>query len=95
MSAYVLAHVNITNAEDFGKYTAQFAPTLVPYGGKVLIVEDNPDVLEGQWPPGRTVMIEFASVEQATAWYKSDRYQSISATRRASSDATMAIVAGI
>lgn len=92
MPAYFIAHVHVTNAEAFREYERGFFPTLKPYGGKMLIADDTPDVLEGDWPEGRTVVIEFESGEQAKAWHDSDAYQEISEIRRANSESAMAIL---
>ena len=95
MAAYLLAHVEINDPDGFRDYTSAFATTLSPFGGRVLAADDDAQSVEGTWPAGRVVIIEFDSAETAHAWYESDAYQEISTIRRASSDATMAIVAGI
>jgi uncharacterized protein (DUF1330 family) len=60
----------------------------------MLIADNAPLSLEGDWPDGRTVVIEFEYPEQAKQWYDSDAYQSISEARRAHSESTMAILKG-
>ena len=94
MPAYFIAQVHVTDAEGFREYERGFFPTLKPFGGKMLIADDAPDVLEGDWPDGRTVVIEFETAEQATAWHASDAYQEISEIRRANSESAMAILSG-
>lgn len=93
-SAYFVAQVKITDAEAFREYERGFFATLKPFGGKMLIADNAPARLEGEWPEGRTVVIEFDSVEQAQAWYDSDAYQTISEIRRANSESTMVILRG-
>ena len=83
MPAYLVAQVKITDAEAFREYERGFFPTVKPFGGKMLIADNAPSTLEGQWPEGRTVVIEFETTEQAQAWYDSDAYQEISEIRRA------------
>ena len=95
MAAYLLAQVQINDLEGFRDYTAAFAPTLAPFGGKVLAADDDAQSVEGTWSAGRVVIIEFDTTERAHAWYESDAYQQISSIRRANSKATMAIVSGI
>lgn len=95
MTAYLLAQVQITDCDGFRAYTSAFAPTLVPYGGKVLAADDNAQPVEGTWPAGRVVIIEFDTAEAAHDWYQSDAYQQISAIRRAHSDTAMVVVAAI
>lgn len=95
MAAYLLAQVQINDRDGFRDYTHAFAPTLAPFGGKVLAADDNAQSVEGTWPAGRVVIIEFDTVDTAQAWYQSDAYQQISSIRRANSDATMVVVGGI
>jgi uncharacterized protein (DUF1330 family) len=92
--AYFFAQVQITDPEGFDEYSRAFSPTLKPFGGRVLAADDGPTQLEGEWPAGRTVLLEFESTEQAQAWYDSDAYQAISHIRRANSTSTIAIVKG-
>ena len=94
MAVYVLAQVKIQDAAGFAAYAAAFGPTIGPFEGRVLAVDDDPDVLDGEWPEGRSVVIEFPSHEQARAWYDSEPYQAASELRRAASISTMAVVAG-
>lgn len=91
MTTFVMAHVDITDADAFGTYTSQFAPTLQPFEGSVVLVSDSPEVLEGEWPPGRTVVLSFPTQEQARDWYNSDEYQRISQFRRASSNGSLVL----
>lgn len=95
MAAYLLAQVQINDVDGFGDYTSKFAPTLAPFGGMVLAADDAATPVEGTWPAGRVVIIEFATTEMAQAWYESDAYQEISSIRRAHSDASMVIVSGL
>ncbi len=95
MTTYVLAQVNVTDLDGFTEYTNQFAPTIVPFDGEVVMYSDNPEVLEGSWPEGRTVVLSFPSVEQARAWYHSEEYQRISELRRAASQGSLVIVEGV
>ena len=95
MTAYLLAQVEINDPDGFREYANAFAPTLASFGGKVLTADDNAHAVEGTWPTGRVVIIEFDSAEIAHAWYQSEAYQRISSIRRANSDANMVVVAGI
>lgn len=95
MPAYLLAQVEINDRDGFREYTSAFAPTLAPFGGKVLAADDHAQSVEGTWPKGRVVVIEFDNTETAHAWYQSDAYQKISSIRRANSDAAMIVIDGL
>jgi uncharacterized protein (DUF1330 family) len=65
------------------------------YAGKLLSVDEQPEVLEGSWDCTRTVLAEFPSREDAMAWYQSDAYQALAQHRFAASSANLAVVAGL
>ncbi|MFN3218736.1 MAG: DUF1330 domain-containing protein [Acidimicrobiales bacterium] len=94
MTVYVMAHVHITDREGFGEYAQRFGATLAPFGGRVIVVADDPDVLEGEWPAGRTVVLAFDDAATARAWWESEAYQEISALRRAASTSAMMVAPG-
>ena len=94
MSAYLIAQVKIVDADGFREYEKGFFATLKPFGGSVVIADGSPESVEGNWPDGRTVLIEFASMDDAKGWYHSDEYQRISQARRANGESTMAFLRG-
>jgi len=57
-------------------------------------VDEAAQVLEGDWNYMRTVLLEFPSEEQATAWYHSPEYQSLAEHRVAASDANIVLIKG-
>ena len=77
MPAYVIVGVDVTDPEAYGEYSRQVPATLKPYGGRFLVRGGTFDVLEGNWPASRIVVLTFPSVEQAKAWHESAEYQSI------------------
>jgi uncharacterized protein (DUF1330 family) len=76
MSAYVVVNVEVNDPQAYSEYTAQVPGTLEKYGGRFIVRGGEPQVLEGS-PLPRVVVIEFASTEQANAWYHSPEYQTI------------------
>ena len=75
-------------------YGQKSFPTMMQAGGRLLVAEDAPDVLEGQWRPTRTVIIEFDSVDAARAWYASSEYQAAIPLRQAAADTDVVILGG-
>ena len=63
-------------------------------GGRAIVVDDNPEAIEGQWHGSRVVVLEFDSVEAARSWYQSPEYQAVIGERHASTEANAAIVSG-
>lgn len=51
--------------------------TLAPFGGRLVATDGELDILEGEWPHPRLVIIEFPDGSAAQAWYRSDAYQRV------------------
>jgi uncharacterized protein (DUF1330 family) len=77
MPAYVLVGVDVTDLEAYGEYTRGVPATLEPYGGRFVVRGGEFEVLEGEWPASRIVVLTFPGVEQAKAWHESVEYQAI------------------
>jgi len=95
MAHYIIAQIDIQDREKYAQYEAGFMDVFTSYKGKLLSVDENVNLLEGQWPATRTVLIEFPSKEEALAWYESEEYQSLAKHRFAASSADIVIVSGI
>ena len=75
-------------------YGAASTAPLLEHGGRVLVVDEDVDVLEGAWHGTRTVVVEFESVEKAREWYESPSYQAALPLRHAASQCNVVIAAG-
>jgi uncharacterized protein (DUF1330 family) len=94
MAAYVIADVEVTDAERYADYRAQVSATLEPFGGRFLVRGGASERLEGDWLPARLVIIEFPSVDAARRWYDSPEYQAILGIRLDAATARLIIVDG-
>ena len=68
MAAYVIVQVDVTDPDTFDTYRAQVPATLEPFGGAYIVRGGAMEVLEGDWPVPRCVVIEFPDLESAKAW---------------------------
>ena len=87
MTAYVIADVEIIDADGFKQYSQQVPKTLEPYGGRFLVRGGAHETVEGDFRPKRIVVLEFPDVTSARAWYASPEYQRILPLRLRSSRA--------
>ena len=94
MPAFVIADVAITDPEKYKEYTAQTPESIAGYGGRFIVRGGLFEVLEGDWEPGRLVVIEFPNMDAALAWYRSDDYQDLAKIRHAASTAKILVVDG-
>jgi uncharacterized protein (DUF1330 family) len=96
MPAYVIAFVDVHDADRFAKeYVAPIGATLAPFGGRPIAVSDAAKTLEGEVPPGRTVIIEFPDLARAEQWYASDAYAPLIALRKKIATTTIVVLPGL
>ena len=95
MTVYIVARITINDRERYAQYEAGFLDIFAAHPGRLLAVDDNPEVLEGEWRCTRTVIAAFPDQEAALAWYRSDDYQSLAEHRFAASEGEIALVAGL
>ena len=91
---YVILTEVIRDPNGMQAYARAAGPTLAEFGGRVLVANAEPDVIEGEWPATQTVVVEFDSLEAARTWYHSDAYQAAAKLRQAAADCHAIIAAG-
>jgi uncharacterized protein (DUF1330 family) len=74
MSVYLISDVTVRNAQAFQVYRTRAAAAIKQYGGRYLARGGAIEPLEGSWRPETIILVEFPSIEQARAWYRSPEY---------------------
>jgi uncharacterized protein (DUF1330 family) len=95
MKGYAIVRVNVTDPERYKDYSAGTEASLQPHGGRFIVRGGATECVEGSWDVGRTVVIEFPSIDAARAWYHSDAYQELAKVRREASSADFVLVEGV
>lgn len=90
---YWVAHVTVDDPAGYEAYRAANAAAFAKYGARFLVRGGAQEVVEGA-ARGRTVVIEFPSMEAARACWDSPEYQAARALRMPVSHADVVIVAG-
>lgn len=91
MTAYLVASYTITDPEGYAPYPAAVAPTLLPYGGELIVADFQSHALEGK-PHPVTVIVKFPSKTAALDWYASSEYGAIIKLRTDHSEGTAVVV---
>lgn len=91
--AYWIAHVTIDDPTAYEAYRQANGAAFARFGGRFLVRGGDQKVVEGNSRP-RSVIIEFASREDAEACYLSEEYQAALALRQPVSTADLVIVDG-
>ena len=91
---YVVAEIQVTKPDGYKEYSSQVPATIEKYGGRFLVRGGATQVLEGEWPERRRVILEFPSVEAARKWWDSPEYEKPKALRKANSEGRLLLIEG-
>jgi uncharacterized protein (DUF1330 family) len=92
MSCYFVAQIKINDREEYKKYEDGFDEIFAGYKGMVVLVDEDPVVLEGSWPYTRTVLIRFPDEEEARRWYESSEYRKLAQHRLKAAECNIVLV---
>ena len=93
--AYLIAHVQVTDADGWKQYIAALPATMAPYHVKTLS-RAQPVALDASTPPaGSTVILAFNSMDDLKAWWNSPAYQAIIPLREKSAKSVVYALPGL
>lgn len=94
MSAYVIYEGEVLDHERYEIYKQAAAASIEAAAGRYLARGGRTDVLEGQAPTGRAVVLEFPDRDAALAWYRGEQYTRARSLRAGAARARMYLVDG-
>jgi uncharacterized protein (DUF1330 family) len=92
---YIIAQLRFTERERYDRYQSRFFGVFRNFRGKLLVADEHPVVLEGEWPRDKVVIMEFPDAEAAREFQESAEYQAIAIDRKAGADAVVLTVRGL
>ena len=95
MPAYVIYQGEVFDPERYEEYKRLVAPNIAAAGGRYLVRGGQAEALEGELPGGRTVVVEFSTMQAAVDWYRSEEYSAIRKVREGAARANIYVVEGI
>ena len=95
MTVYVIAQLKFKQRDLYDRYQSRFSGVFKNFVGKVLVAEENPLVLEGEWPRDKVVMMEFPDADAAQHFLGSPEYQAIAVDRKAGADGVVLMLQGL
>jgi uncharacterized protein (DUF1330 family) len=73
--AYVISAVEgVVDESTVKRYAELAGPAIEHFGGRFIVSNTEPVVVEGESPSNHLSMVEFPSMEDAKAWYNSPEY---------------------
>jgi uncharacterized protein (DUF1330 family) len=95
VTVYAIAQLRIHDQVPFERYAAGFMPVLRQYGGRLVVADGEPEVIEGEWDGNRVVVFAFDDRDAFTTWASSPEYQAIVPDRWDAAETTFLLVRGV
>ena len=95
MAAYIIAEISITDPVEYEEYKKLTPATVAAYDGTFVVRGAKTESLEGNWEPGRVVILQFPSVQRAKEWWSSEAYAKAKGIRQRASLSKMIVVEGV
>lgn len=94
MSVYLIAEIEVKNAEAYAEYAAQTPGLVARHGGKFIIRGGPAKALEGEWS-GRLVVMEFTDQAGLESFWNDPEYRNIVGIRQKHSTGRIVAVEGV
>ena len=94
MAAYLIANIDVRDAETFQTYRERVAPVIERHGGRYLVRGGELHPLEGGLGLRRLVILEFPSLEAARRFYDSPEYAPLLKLRQESAASDILLAEG-
>ena len=94
MAVYTIAQLKFTDIDAYRRYQKAFPAVFAKFNVKVLVADESPRVLEGDWPRDKVVVLAFPDEAEARRFANSPEYQEIAKDRKAGADAVVLMVKG-
>ena len=95
MAAYVIYQAEVTDPERYERYRENVPRAVAEAGGEYIVRGGQIDQLEGEQPLGRTVIVKFASMDAARAFYYGETYSEVKVLRDGAARTNAYIVEGV
>jgi len=92
MPAILIADIDVTDPDTYTAYREANPDIVNKFGGRYVALGGEVKVLEGDWHPRRTVVIEFPNMAAITAFYDSPEYVELRKIRWKSADSRLVAI---
>lgn len=94
MTVYAIAQIEIFNRGAYDRYQAKFWNVFKQFEGSLLVNDEHPNVVEGEWSKDKVVMMSFPNETAFYDWANSPQYAEILIDRRAGATLTILLSKG-
>ena len=93
--AFLVAEVQLTDADAIKPYGAKAPQLVVQHGGQFVVRGGKTESLEGMEPAGRVTIIQFPSMAALKKWYDSPEYREVAPIRQRATKSRLFAVEGV
>jgi uncharacterized protein (DUF1330 family) len=93
--AYVFYQAEVVDPVRYEEYKTSAAASVAAAGGRYIVRGGDVEVLEGDGPEGRTVVVEFPTRQAALDWYRGDAYARARQLRESAARANLYLIDGV
>lgn len=94
MAAYLIGNLEITDPSGFAEYARQVPAVIAQYGGRYVVRGGPAELIEGDGPLHRQVVLEFPDMAALRTWYASPEYAPLLALRQRTAHTRVIFVEG-
>lgn len=94
MTALVLIDLTVHDLQAMTHYEGAAIALAAQFGGKPLVKDVQPEIIEGHWSPTWLVVLEFPNRQAVRDFYDAPEYQPLKAVRQAAATSNGLIVVG-
>jgi len=95
MAVYVIVNLRIHDLAAYDAYKTGVASIIGRHGGEYLARGGATEVLEGDWVPGRVVLLKFPEIDAVKAFLDDPDYASLNSLRHRIAHTQMVAVEGV
>ena len=95
MKAYIVAQLKFTDVTAYRRYQKAFPNVLTRFAAEVIVANETPDILEGNWSGDKVVIIAFRDKAEAMRFHKDPEYLAIAEDRKAGANSAVLLVNGL
>lgn len=95
MTVYTIAQLKFVDIVAYRRYQRAFPAVFAKFNCTLLVADESPQVLEGEWQGDKVVVMSFPNTEEAERFRQSQEYLEIAKDRKAGAEAIVLIVTGL
>ncbi|GAA6154636.1 DUF1330 domain-containing protein [Pyruvatibacter sp.] len=95
MTVYAIVSICIHDRPTYDRYASRFFEVFSKFDGRLLVSDEHPELLMGDWPYDKLIMMSFPDADAYYAWAHSPEYLEIAKDREAATVGTGVLVKGL